>query len=142
MTSRLDGGIARAARMAPCPFCERVAAGDLVAENRLAAAFPDAFPLNPGHCLIVPKRHAPDFLALGEEEQAAVWQLVLPVRRHLESHMTPAGYNLGVNIGEAAGQTVAHAHLHVIPRFAGDVPDPPGGIRWIIPDRARYWQRP
>jgi diadenosine tetraphosphate (Ap4A) HIT family hydrolase len=121
-----------------CVFCRRLAGGDLVAENELAVAFLDAFPLSPGHCLLLPRRHEADFLALRTEEQEAVWALVAPVRRHIEASGRPDGYNLGINVGEAAGQTVAHAHLHVIPRYKGDVADPRGGIRWIIPARARY----
>jgi len=127
---------------ADCVFCERLRSGDLVAESPLAAAFPDAFPLSPGHVLIVPRRHEPDFWALRETEKAALWELVTPVKHHIESRLSPHGYNVGVNIGEAAGQTVGHAHLHVIPRYRGDVPDPRGGIRWILPDRARYWKAP
>jgi diadenosine tetraphosphate (Ap4A) HIT family hydrolase len=123
-----------------CVFCHRLAGGELVAENDLAIGFRDAFPLSPGHCLIVPRRHEADFLALTPEEQAAVWALVAPVRRSIESEWMPDGYNIGVNVGEAAGQTVAHAHLHVIPRYHGDVPDPRGGVRWIIPARAPYWE--
>jgi diadenosine tetraphosphate (Ap4A) HIT family hydrolase len=125
-----------------CVFCDRLARGNLVAENDLAGAFLDAFPLNPGHCLLVPRRHEPDFLALAPEEQAAVWALVAPVRRHIEAAAAPDGYTVGINMGEAAGQTVAHAHLHVIPRHHGDVADARGGIRWIIPARARYWEGP
>lgn len=122
-----------------CVFCERMTTGDLVAENTLAAAFFDAFPLSPGHCLAVPRRHESDFLALSPEEQAAVWALVPAVRNRIERDRTPDGYNLGVNIGEPAGQTIGHAHLHVIPRYWGDTPDPRGGMRLVIPARARYW---
>lgn len=128
--------------MEPCLLCERIAAGELLAENALAAAFADAFPLTPGHALIVPRRHEPDFLALASDEQGAVWALVVPVRRRIEEHHRPDGYNLGVNVGAAAGQTIGHAHLHVIPRYRGDVTEPRGGIRWIIPDRARYRDLP
>ncbi len=111
-----------------------------MAENDLAVAFADAFPLSLGHCLVVPRRHEADFLALTSQEQAAVWALVAPVRRSIEGDRVPDGYNIGINVGEAAGQTVVHAHLHVIPRYRGDVADPRGGIRWIIPARARYWE--
>ena len=124
-----------------CVMCEHASGDELVASNALAAAFADGFPLTPGHTLIVPRRHEPDFLALSPAEQAAIWALVPEVRRHLEARLRPDGYNIGVNVGEAAGQTVGHAHLHVIPRYRGDVPDPRGGIRWIIPDKARYWGR-
>jgi diadenosine tetraphosphate (Ap4A) HIT family hydrolase len=122
-----------------CAFCDRAACGELVAANHLAVAFPDAYPVSPGHCLVVPRRHEPDFLVLAAQEQAALWALVAEVRQHIETGLRPDGYNIGVNVGEAAGQTVAHAHLHVIPRYRGDVEDPRGGIRWVIPDRARYW---
>ena len=123
----------------PCIFCERVARGSLVAVNQHAVAFPDAFPLNEGHCLIVPRRHEADFLALTSDEQAAIWALVPAVRRLIEERGLPHGYNIGINIGAAAGQTIGHAHLHVIPRYHADVPDPRGGIRWVIPAKARYW---
>ena len=123
-----------------CVFCDRITCGDLVALNDLAVAFHDAFPLSEKHCLVVSRRHKPDFLALTQEEQAAIWALVPVVRRHIEANGMPDGYNLGINVGAAAGQTVAHAHLHVIPRRLGDVPDPRGGIRSIIPARARYWE--
>lgn len=125
-----------------CVFCRQLATGDLVAGNALAAAFFDAFPLNPGHCLVVPRRHESNFLALSPDEQAAMWALVPTVRDRIESNHAPDGYNLGVNVGEAAGQTISHAHLHVIPRYHGDVPDPRGGIRLIIPATARYWAHP
>jgi diadenosine tetraphosphate (Ap4A) HIT family hydrolase len=123
-----------------CVFCDRLIRGDLVAANELAVAFPDAYPLNEGHCLIVPRRHESDFFALAGEEEAAVWALVPAVRRHIEATRIPDGYNIGINVGEAAGQTVPHAHLHVIPRYRADVPDPRGGIRRIIPARAQYWE--
>jgi diadenosine tetraphosphate (Ap4A) HIT family hydrolase len=124
-----------------CVFCERLAGGDLLADNDVAAAFPDGFPLTPGHCLIVPRRHEAGFLALPPEEQAGVWALVPAVCRHIAAAYRPAGYNIAVNVGEAAGQTVLHAHVHVIPRYPGDVADPRGGIRAVIPTRARYWEQ-
>lgn len=128
--------------MTDCPFCNRIAASQFIQENQLAVALPDAYPLSPGHTLIVPRRHVEDFFDLTAEEQAAVWTLVQLVRQHIEKNYSPHGYNLGVNNGRAAGQTVAHAHVHIIPRYAGDVADPRGGIRWIIPSKAPYWQTP
>jgi diadenosine tetraphosphate (Ap4A) HIT family hydrolase len=124
-----------------CVVCDHASDAELIASNALAAAFADGFPLTPGHTLIVPRRHEPDFLALGSAEQAAIWELVPEVCRHIEARHRPDGYNLGVNVGEVAGQTIGHAHLHVIPRYRGDVEDPRGGIRWIIPGKARYWER-
>ena len=124
-----------------CVFCDRLAAGDLAAENELAAAFLDAFPLTHGHTLVVPRRHETDYFALTAAEQTAMWRLVNTVRARVEGELHPDGYNLGVNVGQAAGQTVGHVHIHLIPRYAGDVDDPRGGIRWIIPAKARYWEQ-
>ena len=122
-------------------FCERIKQGQLLAGNALAAAFRDVFPLTAWHCLIVPRRHEPDFLALQADEQAAMLSLIGPVRQLIEADgPAPDGYNIGINIGQAAGQTVAHAHLHVIPRRRGDVADPRGGVRCVVPDKARYWE--
>lgn len=110
--------------------------------NELAVAVYDGYPISPGHSLIVPRRHIADLFGLTQEEQAAIWALVAPVRQNIEKHYSPDGYNIGVNIGAAGGQTVLHAHLHIIPRYSGDVQDPRGGIRWIIPSKAAYWQKP
>jgi diadenosine tetraphosphate (Ap4A) HIT family hydrolase len=132
--------VTRQGRNLGCVFCDRLNSGDLIGANDLAVAFLDVFPLSPGHSLIVPRRHEADFLALTRPEQAAVWDLLPIVRRHVEANEVPDGYNIGINVGEAAGQTVAHAHLHVIPRHHGDVPDPRGGVRWIIPGKAQYWE--
>ena len=123
-----------------CAFCERIAKGELVAHNHLAVAFFDAYPVSPGHCLIIPRRHEADFLVLSAVEHAAIWALVPQVRAYIETSGKPDGYNIGVNAGDAAGQTIGHAHLHVIPRRRGDVGDPRGGIRWVIPARAAYWE--
>ena len=124
-----------------CPFCDRPPGEHATAENELAIAFPDAFPLTLGHTLVVPRRHAGDIADLSDAERAAMWALIAPVRRALDASHRPDGYNLGMNLGAAAGQTVAHVHLHVIPRYAGDAADPRGGIRWIFPERARYWEQ-
>jgi diadenosine tetraphosphate (Ap4A) HIT family hydrolase len=108
-------------------------------QNDLAVAFPDSYPLSNGHTLIMPKRHEPDYFALSSAEQAAVFGLVGPVKDLIDEQHRPDGYNLGLNSGQAAGQTVLHAHLHVIPRYEGDVKDPRGGVRWVLPNRAAYW---
>lgn len=122
-----------------CPFCARVARHHWILENGLAVAIPDTTPLNPGHALVIPRRHEPDFLALTEHELTDIFRLAKDVRAALAASAN--GFNVGANVGVAAGQTVNHAHLHVIPRFRGDVEDPRGGIRWIIPARARYWTK-
>ena len=123
-----------------CVFCRRVTAGDFTAANDLAVAFPDATALTPGHTLVISRRHEADFFALARDERIAIWLLADELQTRLAGELRPDGWNVGVNVGDAGGQTVAHAHLHLIPRYAGDVDDPRGGIRWIIPDKARYWQ--
>jgi len=80
-----------------------------------------------------------DFFKLTEEEQQALWSLLPAVKAALTKSHNPAGYNIGLNVGQPAGQTVAHVHVHVIPRYRGDVPDPRGGVRWVLPQRAPYW---
>lgn len=108
-------------------------------ENSLAVAFEDGYPVSRGHTLIVPRRHIADYFSLGDDEQAALWALLPAVREILAKIHRPAGFNVGLNVGPAAGQTVGHVHLHVIPRYAGDVLDPRGGVRWVLPERADYW---
>src|SRR5262245_56679616 len=97
-----------------CVFCLRIASSEVVASNELAAAIEDGFPVSPGHTLIVPLRCESDFRNLTHTEQLAVWSLLDPVCKFIESTQSPDGYNIGINIGAAAGQTVAHAHLHII----------------------------
>ena len=122
-----------------CVFCEAISQHLYFVQNSSAVAFPDAYPLSPGHALIVPRRHETDFFALTDEEQTAVWDLMRQVRDSGEREYSPAGYNVGLNAGPAAGQTIDHTHVHFIPRYKGDVEDARGGIRWVIPARAPYW---
>lgn len=121
-----------------CPFCQ-LDAGRVCQENRAAQALRDGFPVTEGHTLVVPRQHVASLFDLPAEEQAELWKLVTEVRVQLLEELRPAGFNIGVNDGQAAGQTVAHAHIHVIPRYNGDVADPRGGVRWVIPEKARYW---
>ena len=99
----------------------------------------DGYPVSEGHTLVVPRKHAASLFELSHEEQSAVWVLAREIRNRLQAELSPDGFNIGLNDGETAGQTVPHAHVHVIPRNRGDVPDPRGGVRWVIPDRAAYW---
>lgn len=121
-----------------CPFCNLPAAR-IVDRQALAVTVRDAFPVTPGHTLVIPLRHVGSFFDLLEPEQVAMLGLLNRARARLEDEFAPDGYTIGINDGRAAGQTVAHVHLHLIPRHAGDVPDPRGGVRWVIPDMARYW---
>jgi diadenosine tetraphosphate (Ap4A) HIT family hydrolase len=108
-------------------------------ENDFAIAFCDGFPVAEGHMLVIPKRHVASLFDLPEEEQAALWRLVALVRAKQMADLKPDGFNVGVNDGMAAGQTVMHAHVHIIPRRKGDVADPKGGVRWVVPKQAAYW---
>jgi diadenosine tetraphosphate (Ap4A) HIT family hydrolase len=99
----------------------------------------DGYPISQGHTLIIPKRHVGSFFELSPGEQAAILLFVKQVREELVRTQQPDSFNLGLNDGPEAGQTIAHCHLHLIPRRKGDVEDPRGGVRWIIPSKARYW---
>ena len=123
-----------------CPFCKRVRGRKfLLATRRTAVAIPDAHLVSPGHCLVLPKRHEPDFFELTVDEQSDMLELLWELRELLEAEHHTKSFNVGVNAGAPAGQTVDHAHMHLIPRYEGDVPDPRGGVRWVIPERAPYW---
>lgn len=123
-----------------CPFCDRVdfAAG-FVADNETAVAFPDGFPVSKGHILIVPRGHVGRVEELDSRKWRELFELVHQVASEVSAIPGVDGVNVGVNSGEAAGQTIDHAHVHVIPRRAGDVPDPRGGVRWVLPEKADYW---
>lgn len=109
-----------------------------VAANGTMFAIHDRFPVNPGHTLIVPRRFLPSWFDFSETERLDAFALIDIVCDELRSRHSPDGFNIGFNDGAAAGQTVFHAHIHVIPRYAGDVPDPRGGVRHVIPDRGNY----
>ena len=108
-------------------------------QTQTTLAFFDGFPVAEGHTLVIPKRHVASLFELPPEELAALWEQVAVVR-NLLADLKPDGFNLGVNDGLAAGQTIMHAHIHVIPRRTGDATDPRGGIRWVMPAKAKYWK--
>ena len=120
-----------------CPFCNPIAE-DIVARNDLCYALWDRFPASRGHLLVIPFRHEPDFFSLSVEDKQAVLALVDVGKGLIEENFQPAGYNIGINVGEAAGQTVMHCHCHVIPRYAGDVRDPRGGVRRVVPKKKEF----
>jgi diadenosine tetraphosphate (Ap4A) HIT family hydrolase len=125
-----------------CPLCAAVDQARPLAANDLAVALPDRYPLSPGHHLVIPRRHEADFFRLEDGEMRALWSLLAVAKLRLDEQLTPDGYNVGINVGDAAGQTIGHVHIHLIPRYTGDRPDPRGGVRWVLPDRAAYWTRP
>jgi len=98
----------------------------------------DKNPVTPGHCLIIPFRHVADYFATTEQERQAMLALADRAKQMLEKDYDPRGYNLGINVGEVAGQSVGHVHLHLIPRYPGDVQNPRGGVRGVIPARQNY----
>jgi diadenosine tetraphosphate (Ap4A) HIT family hydrolase len=126
--------------LSTCPFCS-FPPDRLWIEAEHAVAVPDEFPVTEGHTLVVPRKHVTTIYELAAAEQQGIWKLVAEVRERLLTGLRPDGFNVGFNDGLAAGQTVEHAHVHVIPRRAGDVPDPRGGIRWVIADNAAYWKK-
>ena len=121
-----------------CPFCTLPAERILIS-NTHGVVIRDGFPISPGHTLVIPRRHAGSFFDLEEPERNALLALLDEARRRLEREMAPDGYNIGINDGPAAGQTVPHLHIHLIPRYLGDRTDPRGGVRWIVPEKADYW---
>ena len=121
-----------------CPFCN-LSQERIVAVSEHMRAIRDAFPVSPGHTLLLPRRHVGSLFDLTVVERVELGQLLARVRTALQAEFRPDGFNVGVNEGAAAGQTVPHLHVHLIPRYRGDRPDPRGGIRWIFPDKARYW---
>ena len=123
---------------ATCLFCT-LGAGRIVLANELAVVIRDNFPVSPGHTLIIPKRHVVSFFDVTGDERKAMLALLDSAKLGLDAAFHPDGYNVGINDGEAAGQTVPHLHLHLIPRYAGDREDPRGGVRWILPQKAKYW---
>lgn len=124
--------------MIDCPFCS-LPPSRIVHENDHCVAIRDAFPTSQGHTLIISKRHVRSFFELSEEEVIEVFRLMDVAKRRLDDEHQPNGFNVGINDGKAAGQTIGHLHVHLIPRYLGDRPDPRGGVRWIFPDKADYW---
>jgi diadenosine tetraphosphate (Ap4A) HIT family hydrolase len=121
-----------------CPFCS-LDSNRIILSNDHAVAIRDGFPVSKGHTLIIPKRHIDSLFEATAEEQAALFELLGQTRQQLLDELSPNGFNIGINDGAAAGQTVMHLHIHLIPRYVGDQPDPRGGVRWIFPDKAAYW---
>jgi len=117
-----------------CPFCEY----DPVIDGTLVYVRYDIYPVSKGHCLVMPKRHVETWFDLNKEEQAEAFELIDQVKARLDKEYAPDGYNIGFNCGEAAGQTIPHAHIHVIPRYKGGMENPRGGVRGVIPEKQNY----
>ena len=123
--------------MNTCPFCQFPDEQKLF-HNELAFAANDRFPVSKGHLLIIPVRHVETYFDVTREEKLALLDLLDQARQYLDLHYRPDGYNIGINVGEAAGQSIKHVHVHVIPRYRGDVAHPRGGVRGIVPGRQSW----
>jgi diadenosine tetraphosphate (Ap4A) HIT family hydrolase len=126
-------------RAEKCPFCH-VSEDRIIAGNGRLLAIADKYPVAKGHTLVIPKRHVASIFDLEATEYDQMWQLVIDVRQLIADKFEPTAFNIGVNDGQAAGQTIEHAHVHVIPRYKDDADVPRGGIRWILPENAKYWK--
>lgn len=121
-----------------CPFCALPAERILILADE-ALVIRDTFPVSPGHTLVIPRRHIGSFFELSDAERTCMVELLAQAKAELDLSFQPDGFNIGINDGAAAGQTVPHLHLHLIPRYLGDAPDPRGGVRWVLPAKAKYW---
>lgn len=123
--------------MKNCLFCT-YDKGKFIAENDFAFAIYDNFPVNEGHSLIIPKRHFANFFEATEEEIAGIYSMLHEVKGIVDKKYSPTGYNVGINVGEDGGQTIMHLHVHLIPRYRGDVENPKGGIRKLKKELVPY----
>jgi len=121
-----------------CPFCT-LTESRVLYQSELAVGVSDAYPVSPGHTLIVPRRHVDSYFALDRAERDAMNELLDRAQRGLAESLRPAAYTIGINDGPAAGQSIPHVHIHLIPRYHGDRENPRGGVRWVLPDKADYW---
>jgi diadenosine tetraphosphate (Ap4A) HIT family hydrolase len=121
-----------------CPFCNPESERELIVESATAYAIFDKFPVNKGHALVIPKRHCANYFELTFKEQSACLFMINTVKQILTKKFNPDGFNIGININEAAGQTIPHVHIHVIPRYEGDVKESRGGVRGVIPNKRTY----
>lgn len=121
-----------------CPFCN-LAASRILGGDELALIASDGYPVSPGHALIIPRRHVGSFFETTDAERISLLQLLDRAKAIIDAEFHPDAFNIGINAGPAAGQTVPHLHIHLIPRYAGDSADPRGGVRWVLPEKAKYW---
>jgi len=120
-----------------CIFCN-IEKERIITENEFAFAIYDSFPVSQGHILVIPKKHINNYFEADSQTKEQLWKLVDECKEIVDKKFNPAGYNIGINCGEAAGQTVMHLHIHLIPRYKGDIENPRGGVRGVIPDKRIY----
>ena len=125
--------------MKDCPFCYDNIKDRIVAEQNSVVAIQDNYPVADGHLLIVPKMHIEDYFSMNETEKKDIGVLIMKLKdRIMEKDHSVTGFNIGTNVGESAGQTIFHAHIHLIPRRNNDTPHPRGGVRGVIPAKMSY----
>ena len=120
-----------------CPFCHPDS-NQVFLETDLILGLWDRYPVSPGHALLIPRRHVADWFDATAEEQHALTQALTTARSTIREKHQPDGFNIGINAGKAAGQTIFHLHVHLIPRYKGDQDDPRGGVRGVVPDKRHY----
>lgn len=120
----------------PCLFCGDPRGVSL--QNELAYSARDSYAVSPGHSVVIPRRHVASFFDLTSDEIAACMALIQQEKQRIDDEFKPDGYNIGVNVGPAAGQSILHVHIHIIPRYKGDVENPQGGVRHVLPQKAHY----
>ena len=126
-------------RPKPCPFCT-LPTERITDSNKFGVVIRDGYPISAGHTLIIPKRHVGSFFETTQDEKLALLALLESAQKELKKMLNPPSFNIGINDGKEAGQTVPHLHIHLIPRYESDITDPRGGVRWIIPEKAKYWE--
>jgi len=121
----------------PCLFC-KPKPREVIAETDTALLVTDTYPVSLGHCLVIPKRHIATYFECNEEENRDFRTLIIKAKEYLDKKHSPDAYNIGNNNGLHAGQSVFHLHIHIIPRYKGDVENPKGGVRWVLPKKSQY----
>lgn len=121
-----------------CPFCRLSRKVEIICETATCVSFYDGYPVSPGHALIIPKRHVASYFDLTNHEREAMNVMLQYVKQKIDERYHPDGYNVGINVNEAAGQSIFHVHMHLIPRYKDDVKNPKGGVRGVIPEKQQY----
>jgi diadenosine tetraphosphate (Ap4A) HIT family hydrolase len=122
-----------------CIFCDIYRTNNnLIYEDSLVFSIYDNFPVSKGHVLIITKRHVEDYFLLTKEEKISIDKAIMYMKSFIDLNLKPDGYNIGINNGAVAGQTIPHLHVHLIPRYQGDVENPKGGVRGVIPRKQKY----
>jgi diadenosine tetraphosphate (Ap4A) HIT family hydrolase len=124
-----------------CAFCQ-LGSDRILESDELGLVVSDGYPVSLGHTLVIPRRHLASWFECTSAEQLSLLALLERAQQRIRAAHSPDGFNIGINDGAAAGQTIPHLHIHLIPRYAGDQPDPRGGVRWVLPEKADYWNSP